>query len=76
MDEHTYKHYKNEFWVPEMLNRKRYDDWKASGALTLGEKANAKAKKILHEYEPEPLKPEVAEKIAAILAAAQQSTAE
>ncbi len=66
-DEHTFEHYRNEFWYPELLNRKRYDDWKEEGALTLGEKANAKAKKVLGEHEPLPLKSEVKEKIAEIL---------
>lgn len=54
LDDHTFHHFRD-FWSPELLNRERYDTWKAKGGLTLGEKANLKAKEILENHQPESL---------------------
>ncbi|SMB99336.1 trimethylamine---corrinoid protein Co-methyltransferase [Thermanaeromonas toyohensis ToBE] len=58
-EEHTLKHFKNETWFPKLINRQRWDEWKNSGGLSLGEKANRKVKQILEEFKPEPLPPDV-----------------
>lgn len=71
MDEHTFEHYKKEFWVPELINRYRYENWKDKGKLTLGDKAKAKAKKILESYRPDPLATDLKEKLAEIMARAE-----
>ncbi len=74
-DDHTYGHFKHEFWFPELLNRKRYDDWKNSGGFSLAEKSSLKAKNLLKEYQPEALKPEAYEKIDEVIGRAKEGPA-
>jgi len=69
VDEHTLDHYK-ELWWPELLNRGRYDDWKAAGSKTFKDKCNAKAKRILEDHEPEPLPEDVRKTLSDIVARA------
>ncbi|ATW26446.1 trimethylamine methyltransferase [Candidatus Formimonas warabiya] len=71
-DAHTFKHYKNEFWMPELLNRKRYQEWMEGGALTLGDKVKNKAQYILKNYQSEKLPENVLEQIKGIMNKAEQ----
>lgn len=66
-DQHTLKHFKEEFSSTNLLNRDRYDNWVKEGRVTLREKAKEEVKKILEEYEPETLSEEISEKIAEII---------
>jgi len=61
-DEHTFNHFRD-FWNPDLLNRVRHDTWKANGGLTLGEKANVKARKILKERTPNTLPYSITERL-------------
>ena len=78
--EHTFKHYRREFWFPRLMDRRNHGDWVEAGGKTLGDRANDKVKNILatHLRSPEglrgeftvpPLSKEVQEKIKEILAA-------
>ena len=71
MEDHTLNHYKD-FWFPKLLNRDRYDTWKANGGLSLGEKANAKAKEILEKYESPALSAEISEQLQKIIVEAEE----
>lgn len=66
-DEHTFNNFKKEFWVPDLLNRKRYIDWVEDGSMSLGNRANSKAKRILKEHKPKPLSSEVSAKLSEII---------
>jgi trimethylamine--corrinoid protein Co-methyltransferase len=59
-----------DFWYPGLLDRSRRPEWLASGGLTLGQRLNAKAKQIITEHRPEPLKPEKKKKVQEILSQA------
>jgi len=76
-DEHTLKHYRTEFWYPELMDRWRFEDWEAGGKKTLGERVQETLNHILDTHEISPPLPEDAqEKINAILAAAEERVAE
>jgi trimethylamine--corrinoid protein Co-methyltransferase len=68
LDEHTAAHFRDEMWMPDIMNRKRYDDWKGQGGKSLGEVARDKARRILQEHSPAALPREVQERIAESLA--------
>ncbi len=53
-EDHTYRHFR-ENWFPKLLDRSNYETWKESGALTLGDRAAAKARQILETHRPQPL---------------------
>jgi trimethylamine--corrinoid protein Co-methyltransferase len=58
------------YWYPDLLDRKRRPEWLEGGATTLGERLNAKVKKIVQEHRPRPLAAEKRKAIQEILAQA------
>jgi trimethylamine--corrinoid protein Co-methyltransferase len=66
-DEHTFRHFR-ENWMPTgVVDRNTYDVWKANGATTMGQRANAKVKSILENYQPEALDKAIDAKIEAVI---------
>lgn len=73
-DQHTIKHFREEFSSTDLFNRYRYDNWQEKGSLTLGEKARSKTKKILEEYKPDGLEPEIKQELDAIIKRAEKTS--
>jgi trimethylamine:corrinoid methyltransferase-like protein len=46
---------REECFFPELSNRKAYDEWKNEGEQTISQKANAKTRQVLENYQPESL---------------------
>jgi trimethylamine--corrinoid protein Co-methyltransferase len=74
-EEHTLKYFKKEIWYPQLLDRRMYSDWVASGSLTLGQCLNQKTRELLDSYVPEPLPDETLEKLKEILVRAEEREA-
>ena len=68
--EHTYRHFKEELWIPGLFDRHSYQKWVAGGSLTIGEKAMARARELMKNHIPEPLNPKVKKRIEQIVAEA------
>lgn len=66
-EEHTLEFFKKEFWFPTLMDRTRYDEWKANGALSMGSRAKAKTQRLIREHQPKALNPEVVKKISEIV---------
>ncbi len=62
-EEHTMKHFRNELYFPETLNRKNYDAWVLDGSKSYVEAANERVKKILKNHNPVSLSDETASDI-------------
>jgi trimethylamine--corrinoid protein Co-methyltransferase len=58
-ERHTVEHFRQN-WFPTLMNRGNHDQWRAAGAMSLGDRANQRVRQILLEHEPEPIVPEVA----------------
>lgn len=55
-EKHSAKHLRlGELMIPKLASRDDYAGWKASGAKTLAERAEEKAREVLGEHEVEPL---------------------
>jgi trimethylamine--corrinoid protein Co-methyltransferase len=52
---------------PELIDRKMRDAWEKAGATSAYERANAKAKWILENHNPEPLSNEIVDRIRTII---------
>ena len=52
---HTVEHFRNEFWIPQLLDRDNFDNWEDKGRTTLLDRAKAEVKNILATHRPEPL---------------------
>ena len=50
--DHTFEHFRTEFYQPMISNRDNFDTWKAGGSQQILETANKKVKQILADYSP------------------------
>jgi len=59
--EHTCKHFRSEFYQPVLSDRNNPVQWEAEGSLTAEQRANARWKKLLAEYQEPALDKDVDE---------------
>ncbi|MDZ4133148.1 MAG: trimethylamine methyltransferase family protein [Dethiobacteria bacterium] len=62
-EEHTMKHFRDELYFPEVLNRKNYDAWSADGSIIYSEAANTRVKELLEGHRVDQLSAETVMKI-------------
>ena len=60
--QHTLKHFRQR-WYPGLFNRQNHDNWAASGAQTLEQRAANRVEVILQEHSTEPLPKAVAKSV-------------
>lgn len=65
--DHTLSHFKTETWFPSLMDRARWEDWEASGSLTMGDRVQTSLNEILDTHQPVPLPGPALDQIAAIL---------
>jgi len=65
-EEHTSENCRDMLWVPDLLNRFDYDNWKTSGALTFAQRANKKVQGILENHKIPQLPENVISQIKAV----------
>ncbi len=56
-DDHTFDHFQDALFLPELLDRSRYDTWVADGRRDLFQRSNTKARDILATHQPQPEMP-------------------
>ncbi|MBW2146930.1 MAG: trimethylamine methyltransferase family protein [Deltaproteobacteria bacterium] len=56
---HTFEHFKEEIWMPELIDRQNFENWVKAGRKTLKQVVNAKVRWILENHKPERLPEEV-----------------
>ncbi len=66
-EEHTMKHFREEFWTPECLDRDNYKTWVKKGSKTYAQKVNERVRDILANHEPQKLPEDVLEKLNQLL---------
>jgi trimethylamine--corrinoid protein Co-methyltransferase len=71
-DEHTRRHYKNEYWLPNLCDRSSFEDWKLMGEKSFKDRTIARVQDILANYEHVPLKPETEKLIDQVLEEAEE----
>jgi len=59
--DHTLENWRWAQWRPKLLDRQRYDDWARKGSLSMRQRANDRARKLLASHEVKPLAPAVDE---------------
>jgi len=68
---HTLNHFNREFWFPRMLDRARWEEWRAVGARSMGERVQIHMEDILRNHRPLPLATRAQDQIDVILANAE-----
>ncbi len=54
-EEHTFKNFRSQMFIPKLIDRSVYANWKNAGAKSLETRVNEKVKDILSSYKPEPI---------------------
>lgn len=71
-EEHTRRHYKTEFWYPNLCDRRNYEEWEEEGKKTMKDRTYARVQDILATHKPSPIKPETEKVIEKVLAEAEE----
>ncbi|MFO8035848.1 MAG: trimethylamine methyltransferase family protein [Anaerolineales bacterium] len=71
-DKHTHRYYKTEFWMPNLIDRRNYEDWEMMGKKSFKDRTVAKVQDILASYEQVPLQEETEKLIEEVLADAEE----
>jgi trimethylamine--corrinoid protein Co-methyltransferase len=67
----TARQCRDEIWVPTLMDREPWENWEAAGSQTMNDRVKARLREILATHEPPPLPDGAAERIEAILQAAE-----
>lgn len=73
---HTRRHFKDEFWYPNMTDRRNYEEWDMMGRSTMRDRVIARTHEILETHEPSAIKPETEQLIREVLEAAEERVKE
>lgn len=57
-EDHTFTNFKSEMFMPKLIDRSVYANWKAAGSKTLETRVNEKVKDILENYKSESIPPQ------------------
>jgi trimethylamine--corrinoid protein Co-methyltransferase len=68
---HTFSHFRNELWAPELLERRNWDLWEKDGSRDIFEVAEEKVLEMLKAEPISPLSPEAESEIDRVAQAAQ-----
>ncbi len=52
---HTVRHFRQEFWFPQLMDRDLFHGWQQKGATTLLDRVKARVRDILASHKPKPL---------------------
>jgi len=69
---HTLNHFMKEQFIPELIDRSSYDEWKKSGEKSLVDRAKEKVKKILKEHSVPPLDKDIQKELYGIIKRAEK----
>jgi trimethylamine--corrinoid protein Co-methyltransferase len=75
-EDHTRRYYKNEFWYPNLCDRRNYEEWEMMGKTSFKERTVARVRDILASHQPSPIKAETATVIEKVLAEAEERVQE
>jgi trimethylamine--corrinoid protein Co-methyltransferase len=54
-EEHTFRHFRQELWMPTLMSRQPYDSWQQEGSKDMGVRVQEKVKEILESHQAPPL---------------------
>jgi trimethylamine--corrinoid protein Co-methyltransferase len=70
--DHTLEHFRQELWVPALLDRQYYQGWVDSGALSTEDRCRQQKERILRTHHPDPLPEDLAAAVDEIVEAAKR----
>jgi len=67
-DDHTSRHFKNEYWFPSLMERRSYTQWAEAGKVTMEEKVNKEVQRVITEHNAEALPQETVKVLDGLIA--------
>ena len=58
-EEHTVRHFRQELWFPQLLDRRFWDPWASAGREDMAARCRAMKDRLLREHVPEPMDDEM-----------------
>ncbi len=74
-EEHTVAHFREELWMPTILDRSFWDSWERGGRVDTAQRAADRVEEILARYRPHPLPDDVEREFSRILESARKRLA-
>ena len=71
-EEHTAKHFRDELWFPQLLDRNYWSNWSEQGAPSMYDRCVEMKDKFLAEHSPKPLDEDTSKELDKIVAAARK----
>ncbi|KAA3661873.1 MAG: trimethylamine methyltransferase, partial [Chloroflexi bacterium] len=75
-EKHTRRHFKSEFWYPNLCDRRNFEEWEMMGSTTMRDRVIARTHDIMATHSPSSVKPETEKAVADVLAAAEERVKE
>jgi trimethylamine--corrinoid protein Co-methyltransferase len=72
---HTAMNFREELWMPKLLDRSFWSSWEDAGCPVLSQKIKSETKELLSKYEEKPLPKEISDETEKILRAAKRNLA-
>lgn len=69
-EEHTVRHFREEVWYPELLDRSYWDQWEEGGRRDTGSRVRERTRDLLRSYTPHPFPEDTKREFGRVLAAA------
>lgn len=61
--DHTAKHFRQQFWFPNLMDRQRHSEWVNTGKQSMGDRIRERVSTILREHRAQPLPPDVTKRL-------------
>jgi len=74
-EDHTLRHFRQELWMPKLLDRLFWDAWVARGRADTLQRARRPLESLIASYEPKPLPADVERQVAELVARAKRDLA-
>ena len=71
-EDHTMRHFKTEFWYPNLCDRHNFEEWEEMGRKTMRQRVIERTREILGSHKSSSVKPETLDAITAIMKAAEE----
>ena len=75
-EKHTRRHFKSEYWYPNLCDRRSFEEWEKKGRTTMRDRVISRVQDILYTHQTSPIKPDTETAIREVLEAAEERVKE
>ena len=64
---HTRRHFREQMWLANLMDRRRWQQWADDGSMTMGDRAGQRMREIIAEHRAAPLSAEITSHLSDII---------